>query len=175
MQTDLVDAVRWATAQGLVDPKRVCIAGASYGGYATLMGLVRDGDLFKCGVEWVGVSDIFLMYDAHWSDLPSEWKRYGMPQLVGDRAKDAAQLEATSPLKQAARVKNPLLIAHGRIDQRVPIEHGRRMADAVKAHNPDVEWVEYDKDGHGWSLPETDIDWWTRVERFLARHIPARP
>jgi dipeptidyl aminopeptidase/acylaminoacyl peptidase len=171
MQDDLADGARWAIAQGFADPKRICIMGASYGGYATLMGLAKDGDLFACGVDWVGVSDILLMYDAHWSDFSDEWKRYGMPVMVGDRSKDAAQLEATSPIRLAARIKNPLLMAHGRIDRRVPIEHGRRMFDAVKGHNPKVEWVEYDKDGHGWSLPETDVDWWTRVEGFLARHI----
>jgi dipeptidyl aminopeptidase/acylaminoacyl peptidase len=171
MQDDLADGARWAIAQGLADPKRICIMGASYGGYATLMGLAKDGDLFACGVDWVGVSDILLMYDAHWSDFSDEWKRYGMPVMVGDRSKDAAQLEATSPIRLAARIKNPLLMAHGRIDRRVPIEHGRRMFDAVKGHNRQVEWVEYDKDGHGWSLPETDVDWWTRVEGFLARHI----
>lgn len=171
MQDDLADGARWAIAQGIADPKRICIMGASYGGYATLMGLAKDGDLFACGVDWAGVSDILLMYDAHWSDFSDEWKRYGMPQMVGDRSKDAAQLEATSPIRLASRIKNPLLIAHGRIDRRVPIEHGRRMYDAVKAHNPNAQWVEYDKDGHGWSLPETDVDWWTRIENFLARHI----
>ncbi len=174
MQDDLADGARWAIAQGIADPGRICIMGASYGGYATLMGLARDGDLFRCGVEWAGVSDILLMFDAHWSDMSDEWKRYGMPQMIGERGKDLAQLEATSPLKLAARIKNPLLIAHGRVDRRVPIEHGKRMFDALKAHNPDAEWVEYEKDGHGWGLPETQADWWGRVERFLARHIGAR-
>jgi dipeptidyl aminopeptidase/acylaminoacyl peptidase len=171
MQDDLADGARWAIAQGIADSKRICIMGASYGGYATLMGLVKDAELFRCGVEWVGVSDIMLMYDAHWSDMSDEWKRYGMPQMIGDRVKDAALLEANSPVKLAARIKNPLLIAHGRVDRRVPIEHGKRMYDAVRAHNPEVEWVEYDKDGHGWGLPETHADWWGRVEKFLARHI----
>jgi len=173
MQDDLADGVRWAVAQGIADPKRVCIMGASYGGYATLMGLARDGDLYRCGVSWVGVSDILLMYDAGWSDMSDEWKRFGMPQMIGDRVKDAEQLKATSPINLAQRIKNPLLMAHGRIDRRVPIEHGKRMFDAVKAHNANVEWVQYDKDGHGWSLPETEVDWWTRVEAFLQRHIGA--
>jgi dipeptidyl aminopeptidase/acylaminoacyl peptidase len=173
MQDDLADAARWAIGQGIADPKRICVMGASYGGYATLMGLAKDGDLFKCGVEWVGVSDILLMYDAGWSDMSDDWKRYGMPLMIGDRERDAAQLAATSPINLAAKIKNPLLMAHGRIDSRVPIEHGKRMYDAVKLHNPNVEFVQYDKDGHGWSLPETQVDWWTRVEKFLATHIPA--
>jgi dipeptidyl aminopeptidase/acylaminoacyl peptidase len=69
MQDDLADGARWAIAQGIADPKRICIMGASYGGYATLMGLAKDGDVFRCGVDWVGVSDILLMFDAHWSDM----------------------------------------------------------------------------------------------------------
>jgi dipeptidyl aminopeptidase/acylaminoacyl peptidase len=172
MQDDLADGARWAIERGIADPKRICIMGASYGGYATLMGLAKDGDLFRCGVDWVGVSDILLMFDAHWSDMSDEWKRYGMPMMIGDRQADAPKLAATSPMKLATRIRNPLLIGHGRVDRRVPIEHGKRLYDAVKPHNANVEWVEYDQEGHGWSLPETEVDWWTRVEAFLAKHIP---
>jgi dipeptidyl aminopeptidase/acylaminoacyl peptidase len=172
MQDDLADGARWAIAQGIADPGRICIMGASYGGYATLMGLAKDGDLFKCGINWVGVSDILLMYDATWSDSSDVWKRYGMPLRVGDRDKDRAQLEATSPIRLAARIKNPLLVGHGRVDRRVPIEHGQRLVDAVKSHNANVEWVRYADEGHGWSLPATEVDWWTRVEKFLDRHMP---
>ena len=149
--------------------------GASYGGYATLMGLAKDGDVFRCGVQWVGVSDILLLFDAGWSDISDEFKRWGMPQLIGDRQKDAAQLEATSPVKLAARIKNPLLMGYGGADRRVPIEHGRRMFDAVKGHNPGAEFVLYDKEGHGWALPATEADWWGRVENFLARHLAVTP
>jgi dipeptidyl aminopeptidase/acylaminoacyl peptidase len=173
MQDDLADGARWAIAQGIADPQRICIMGASYGGYATLMGLAKDGDLFKCGINWVGVSDILLMYDATWSDSSDVWKRYGMPLRVGDRKKDMSQLEATSPIKLAARIKNPLLVGHGRVDRRVPVEHGQRLVDAVSGHNPNVEWVRYADEGHGWSLPATEVDWWTRVEKFLSRHMPA--
>ena len=172
MQDDLADGARWAIAQGIADPKRICIMGASYGGYATLMGLAKDGDLFRCGVDWLGVSDILLMFDARWSDLSDTFKRYGMNERIGDREKDAEMLAAHSPVRLAARIQNPLLVGHGRIARRVPIEHGQRLVDAVKAHNPNVEWVQYDKEGDGWSLPETEVDWWTRVEAFLAKHIP---
>ena len=175
MQDDLADGARWAVAQGMADPKRICIMGASYGGYATLMGLAKDGDVFRCGVQWVGVSDILLLFDAGWSDISDEFKRWGMPQLIGDRQKDAARLEATSPVKLAARIKNPLLMGYGGADRRVPIEHGRRMFDAVKGHNPGAEFVVYDKEGHGWALPATEADWWGRVESFLARHLAVTP
>jgi dipeptidyl aminopeptidase/acylaminoacyl peptidase len=94
-----------------------------------------------------------------------------MPLLVGDQVKDAEQLKATSPLEQAAKIKRPLLLAYGTHDRRVPIVHGERFYKAVKAHNPDVEWITYDGEGHGWTLPENRIDFWTRVEKFLDRNI----
>jgi dipeptidyl aminopeptidase/acylaminoacyl peptidase len=174
MQDDIADGARWAIAQGIADPQRICIAGASYGGYATLMGLINDPDLYKCGVSWVGITDINLMYDGHWSlrsDLSEEWKRYGMPDLIGDQVKDAAQLIATSPIKQAARIKAPLLLAYGNFDQRVPIYHGRQFMAAIKPHNKRVEWIAYPDEGHGWGLPKNRVDFWSRVEKFLDKHI----
>jgi dipeptidyl aminopeptidase/acylaminoacyl peptidase len=178
MQDDITDAARWAIAQGIADPKRICLAGANYGGYATLMGLLKEPQLFKCGVSWAGVSDIGLLYTdsrAFMSDLPQAWKQYGMPQLVGDLVQDAAQLKATSPLEQAARIKQPLLLAHGTDDRRVPIQHSRLFHAAVKPGNPDATLVEYTGEEHGWSLPKTRIDFWTRVEKFLGRHIGPQP
>lgn len=177
MQDDVADGARWAIAGGVADPKRICIAGASYGGYATLMGLVNDPGLYQCGVEWAGVTDIKLMYNGSWghgSDLSATWKQYGMPRLIGDQVQDADQLKATSPLQQAGRIKRPLLLAYGGADQRVPLEHGLKFLDAVKAGNPDVEWIAYPEEGHGWSLPKNRIDFWTRVEQFLARNIGPR-
>ncbi|MFP5393484.1 MAG: alpha/beta hydrolase family protein, partial [Gammaproteobacteria bacterium] len=177
MQDDIADATRWAIAQGIADPKRICIAGASYGGYATLMGLVRDPELYRCGIDWVGVTDIGLLYTGHWSansDTSDAYKRYGMPTLIGDPVKDAAQLAATSPLQQAGRISQPLLLAYGGSDQRVPIYHGRKFYDAVKATNPRVEWVVYENEAHGWSLVKTRLDFWSRVEQFLGKHIGAR-
>ncbi|MFL6657278.1 MAG: alpha/beta hydrolase family protein [Massilia sp.] len=174
MQNDLADGAKWAIAKGIADPKRICIAGASYGGYAALMGTLNDPDLFKCGIDWLGVTDIGLMYDTKWrfdSDLSEHWKTYGMPELVGDRVKDAAQLQATSPLAQAARFKQPLLLAYGGADRRVPAVHGEKFYKAVKASNPNVEWVMYPDEGHGWRLEKTRADFWTRVEKFLDKHI----
>ncbi|SHN25735.1 Dipeptidyl aminopeptidase/acylaminoacyl peptidase [Duganella sacchari] len=176
MQDDVADATRWAIDKGYADSKRICIAGASYGGYATLMGLINDPDLYKCGVEWAGVTDINLMYDGSWfytSDMSEDWKQYGMPQMIGDQVKDAAQLKATSPLEQASRIKQPLLMAYGTADMRVPLPHGTKFYKAVKQTNPNVEWIEYDEEGHGWKLPKNRIDFWGRVEKFLDKNIGA--
>jgi dipeptidyl aminopeptidase/acylaminoacyl peptidase len=174
MQDDIADATRWAIAEGMADPKRICIAGASYGGYAALMGLVRNPALYRCAIDWAGVTDIDLLYTGDWtrdSDTSDAYKRYGMPALVGDRVADAAQFAATSPLKQAARITQPLLLAYGGADRRVPLYHGRKFYDAVKQTNKNVEWVVYEDEGHGWTLVETRVDFWGRVEKFLGRHI----
>jgi dipeptidyl aminopeptidase/acylaminoacyl peptidase len=174
MQDDIADAARWAIAEGIADPQRICIAGASYGGYATLMGLIRDPELYQCGIDWVGVTDIDLLYTGYWSrasDLSDAYKRYGMPTLVGDPVKDAEQFAATSPIKQASRITQPLLLAYGGADRRVPIYHGRKFYDAVKTTNKNVDWVVYEHEGHGWTLVETRLDFWGRVEKFLQQHI----
>jgi dipeptidyl aminopeptidase/acylaminoacyl peptidase len=174
MQDDVSDGTRWAIAQGIADPKRICIAGASYGGYATLMGLAREPALYRCGVEWVGVTDIGLMANGHWTyndDLGDRWRQYGIPELVGDVQRDAVQLRDSSPIHLANRIRQPLLMAYGTEDQRVPLYHGKLFLDAVRKHNNHVEWITYDREGHGWALPENRIDFWIRVERFLERNI----
>ncbi len=172
MQDDVADGVKWAVAQGLVDPKRVCIAGASYGGYAVLMGLINDPQLYRCGIDWVGVTDIDLIYTANWSDLSRTWAEYGMPKLVGDRVADAEQLRATSPIRNAARIHAPLLMAYGGEDWRVPIVHGEKMHDELmKQPGADVQWVVYSQEGHGWATVATNIDFWNRAAAFLDKNI----
>ena len=171
MQDDLADGAKWAIEQGIADPKRICIAGASYGGYAALMGVLKDPQLFRCAINWVGVTDINLLYDAHWSDVTDVTTTWSLPVLVGDQKTDEALIKAASPLVNAAKIKQPLLLAYGTEDRRVPLVHGTRFRNAVSVNNPDVEWVEYNGEGHGWRLVKTRLDFWGRVERFLDKHI----
>ncbi|PWF42501.1 alpha/beta hydrolase family protein [Massilia glaciei] len=175
MQDDVTDATKWAIAQGLADPNRIAIAGASYGGYATMMGLLKEPELYKAGINWVGVTDIELMYTIGWSDFmdaDNAWAKYGMPTMIGDPKTDKAQLTATSPLQQAARIKQPVLMAYGEEDYRVPMPHGTKMRDALIASgNKNVEFVSYPSEGHNWMLTKTTVDFWSRVERFLAKNL----
>lgn len=171
MQDDIADGTKWAIANGIADPHRICIAGASYGGYAAMMGLVKDPALYKCGINWVGVTDISMLYTVGWSDLSDNTKKYGMPILIGDPVSDAAQFKATSPMAQAARIRQPLLLAYGGVDQRIPLVHGKKFYDAVRLGNHNVEWVVYGNEGHGWLKPENNVDFWSRVEKFLERNI----
>lgn len=174
MQDDLADTLAWAVKQGWADPDRACIAGASYGGYAALMGAITQGELFKCAISWVGVTDIGLMSSIHWSDLSDEWKQHGMKRLVADPATDAEQMQRTSPLRRAGEIRMPLLLAYGAEDQRVPLRHGTEFKAALRADQP-LEWVVYPDEGHGWFNLKTNEDFWGRVERFLARHLARQP
>nr|WP_308612973.1 alpha/beta fold hydrolase [Massilia eburnea] len=176
MQDDIADSVKWAVAQGYADPRRVCLLGGSYGGYSTLMGLVRDPELYRCGVAYAAVTDIPLLLDngMSWAtDLPDDYRKFGVPVLLGDVKADAERFNATSPLKQAARIKRPLLLAHGSDDRRVPREHFGKMRSALEASHADVEYIEYAGEGHGWSTTEHRLDFWSRVEKFLDKHIGA--
>jgi dipeptidyl aminopeptidase/acylaminoacyl peptidase len=175
MQDDLTDSVRWAAEQKLIDPARVCIYGGSYGGYAALMGAIASPGVYKCAVSYAGVTDIDLMRNIDWSDMSNDYKQYGMPVLVGDPVKDAAQLAATSPLKRAGEIKIPILLAHGSVDRRVPIVHARKFVSAAQDAGVDIEMVDYFDEGHCFCTPKNETDFYGRLERFLAKSLkPAR-
>ena len=172
MQDDVADAVRWAAEKGFVDGKRVCIAGGSYGGYATLMGAIRYPDLYRCGVAYVAVTDPRLLFEESWSsDMPREAVRYTLPVMIGDLVKDADLLKAAAPVERAQEIRIPILMAFGTDDRRVPLEHGTRMRAAMQAAGQQPEYVTYDGEGHGWLKVENRIDFWTRVEKFLAKNL----
>ncbi|GAB3252320.1 S9 family peptidase [Chitinimonas naiadis] len=174
MQDDLADAAKWAIAKGMADPKRIAIAGASYGGYAALMGLAKNPELFRAGFEWVGVTDINLMFsvdNTQMSDASLEWLRYGAKTLIGDPVKDAELFKANSPLEMADRITQPLLMAYGGKDMRVPIIHGTTFRNAVSKTNKQVEWITYGEEGHGWKLEKNRVDFWKRVEVFLEKNL----
>ena len=171
MQDDVTDALQFAVKQGWVDPSRVCIMGASYGGYSTLIGLVRDPGLYRCGVAHAAVSDLRYLHEFHWSDASDEWRRYGIRLLVGDPEKDAPLLAAASAVDQVAKIRAPLLLTHGARDRRVPIEHAENLLAAMKKAGKEVEWVRYPEEGHWFFYDTNRFDYYRRVEAFLAKHL----
>jgi dienelactone hydrolase len=171
MQDDLADAANWAIKKGWADPKRIGIMGASYGGYATLMGLIKNPEIFRCGVEWAGVTDLNLMFTRPESDMSQDTLDYDMRAMIGDPVADAAMLVQHSPLPNAAKLTQPLLIAHGAEDLRVPIVHASKFRDAVEKTNQHVEWIVYSDEGHGWRHAEDNIDFWKHVEVFLDKNL----
>lgn len=173
MQDDMTDAAKWAVSKGLADANRVAIAGGSYGGYAAMMGLIKEPSLFKAGLNFVGVTDIELLYTIGWSDTAgSTWERFGMPKLIGDRDKDIEQFRKTSPLLLAHQIKQPVFMAYGEDDLRVPLPHGTKLRDAlIKSGNTQVEWNQYANEGHGFLLEKNKVDFYSRMEKFLAKHL----
>jgi dipeptidyl aminopeptidase/acylaminoacyl peptidase len=171
MIDDIADATRWAIKQGYADPRRICIAGASYGGYATLVGLVRYPDLYRCGVAWAAVTDLDMLFTSNWSDLSDYTKEYRLPFTLGDPDTDKQLLQETSPINLTSKLTQPLLLAHGKLDYRVPIRHGAKFYDTLNATNKNVEWVIYPDEGHGWYLEADDFDFWGRAEKFLAKNL----
>jgi dipeptidyl aminopeptidase/acylaminoacyl peptidase len=173
MQNDIADGVRWAIDKGIADPARICIAGPGYGGYSALMGLLNDPELFRCGIAWASVTGIDLLYSPGWWNefKPSDTSPWDMERLVAHREKDEAQINKTSPYLHAARIKQPVLLAHGSSDVLVPLAHSAKFKNALQKTNPNVDWVEYEDEGHTWRLVKTRVDFWTRVEKFLEKNI----
>jgi dipeptidyl aminopeptidase/acylaminoacyl peptidase len=172
MQDDVTDAAQWAVKQGVADPKRMCVYGKSYGGYAALQGLVRAPDAFKCGISYAGLSDLQLAHSVTWSDSSdSDFLRYLFPVMVGDPERDRAQLRATSPAQNAEKIKAAVMIAHGGEDTRVPIVHAERMRAALDREGKTVDWLVKNDESHGFVKLENRVEFYTRVEAFLRRHI----
>ena len=172
MQDDIADGVQWAVGEGIADPARVCIYGGSYGGYAAMMGLAKTPDLYKCGINYVGVTDLPLMLNATWSDFAySDFIKFGAKRLMGDPDKDEAQLKATSPAQLADRIKAPVLMAYGGADVRVPIEHGTRMKSALERAGRKPIWIVADGEGHGFRDIKNQVIFYGAMEKFLAENI----
>jgi dipeptidyl aminopeptidase/acylaminoacyl peptidase len=171
MQDDITAGVKAMIARGVADPARICIYGASYGGYAALWGLVKTPALYRCGISLAGVTDIGERF-TDWSDTNAskegqEWLRFA----VGDRQTMAAQFDAVSPEKHAAQIHVPVLLGHGTDDRRVPIGHSKRMAKALTAAHGSVETHWYDDEGHGLSRIGDIRDFEAAMIDFLDRNI----
>ncbi|BAL97551.1 alpha/beta hydrolase family protein [Rubrivivax gelatinosus] len=171
MQDDLQDAVRWAAKEGLIDAKRVCIFGASYGGYAALMGPVRHPDTYRCAASFAGVTDIQLMFTSARADVTRNQLHYGMPQMIGDPDKDAAMLRANSPVERVADIKVPVLLAQGGYDRRVPKQHADDFEDAARKAGVKIERLDYPFEGHGFVELESQVDFMNRLAAFLKRSL----
>jgi dipeptidyl aminopeptidase/acylaminoacyl peptidase len=171
MQDDLDDGMEWLVKSGQVDPKRVCIMGASYGGYAALWGAIRNPERYRCAISLAGVTDLKaqLKYDRRAFSAPRYFRRW--QEKV--RGADAAGVDAVSPVMQAASLKVPVLIAQGEDDTNVPPSQARAMVAALeKAHIRPVS-VFYKGEGHGFSKRADLTDFLKRVEAFLSAHNPA--
>ncbi len=169
MQDDITDGVQWLIGQGIADPARIGIYGASYGGYATLAGVTLTPDLYAAAVDYVGVSNLFTFLGT----IPPYWKPMldKMQAMVGDPVKDKARLEATSPALLAERIRTPLFVAQGAQDPRVNKAESDQMVAALKARGVDVEYMVKDNEGHGFHNDENKFEFYEAMERFLGQHL----
>ena len=169
MQDDVTDGTNWLIKKGIADPKRIAIYGGSYGGYATLEGLVKEPDLYAAGVDYVGVSNLFTFMRT----IPPYWKPMldMMYEMVGNPKADSAQFVATSPAMNADKIKTPLFVAQGKNDPRVNKDESDQMVDALKKRGIVVEYMVKDNEGHGFHNEENRFDFYRAMEKFLGEHL----
>eukprot|EP01026_Neomeris_dumetosa_P059853 TRINITY_DN56091_c0_g1_i4.p1 TRINITY_DN56091_c0_g1~~TRINITY_DN56091_c0_g1_i4.p1 ORF type:complete len:664 (-),score=71.74 TRINITY_DN56091_c0_g1_i4:392-2134(-) len=172
MQNDLTDAVKWAIDQGYADPKKVAIFGGSYGGYATLAGLTFTPELYCCGVDIVGVSNVSTFMKS----IPSYWEMYKqyLVERVGDVENDEQFNRKISPLFHIDKIQAPLIIAQGANDPRVKKAESDQIYEALKAKGLQVEYYLYEDEGHGFARPPNRLDFYSRTEQFLASILGGR-
>jgi len=172
MQDDITDGVQWLIKQGIADPKRIGIYGGSYGGYATLAGLVFTPDLYAVGIDYVGVSNLFTFIKA----FPPYWKPYleMIYEMVGNPESEKDLLTAASPVFHSDKIKVPLLIAQGANDPRVNKGESDQMVEALKKRGIEVPYIVKNNEGHGFSNQENRFDFYRAMEEFLGKHLGGR-
>ena len=167
MQDDVTDGTRWAIAQGIADPKRICIYGASYGGYAALEGAVKEPDLYKCAIGYVGVYDLPMMY--HRGDTPqSNWGKDFLKRALGD---DMTVLASHSPINQLDSLKAKVMLVVGGKDERVPEVQGLRMHQALLDRHIAHEWMLKPDEMHGFYVEANIAELYTRMLQFIGANI----
>ncbi len=170
MQDDLTDAVKWVIQEGIADPAKVAIYGASYGGYATLVGLTSTPELYCCGANYVGPSDLSLLVGLGKNDS-GEFGRMFYREYVGDQ-KD--YLRTRSPVNFIERLRVPLLNAYGYNDPRVDFRHWTRLEAKLKEHKKPYEIIIESDEGHGFHNEKNRIAFYQKLDEFLARHLGSR-
>jgi dipeptidyl aminopeptidase/acylaminoacyl peptidase len=172
MQDDIDDGVRWLAAQGVADPGRVCIMGASFGGYAAMWAAVRNPELYRCAISFAGISDIAgqLRFDRPGFESGRSFKGW-QSRIQGNRG---FELQSISPLFQVARLRTPILIAHGAEDDNVPVIQSVQLHNALDKLGRPHEFVIYPGEGHGLDNPANEADFLNRVGAFLDKNNPAQ-
>ncbi|WP_371195725.1 alpha/beta hydrolase family protein [Glaciecola sp. SC05] len=173
MQEDLEDAVKFLIAEQIADKDRVCIVGASYGGYAALMGAVKTPDMFQCVVSISGVTHLPEQVDYDLDKFESDTLITFIKDSIGDPEKDIDMLKARSPALHAKNINVPVLLIHGDEDEVVPFEQSELMFDALEDINKSVRMITLKDTGHNALYYEQDIeDVYTEIEAFLLKHLP---
>jgi dipeptidyl aminopeptidase/acylaminoacyl peptidase len=168
MDDDVVDQVKWAIAQGIADPKRIAVLGGSYGGYETLISMTRDSDLYACGIDVVGPSDLSI-------PLP-HWDPNWMAKVLGDprTPEGQARLKSISPYYMASKARSPILVGQGDQDARVPTAQSDKMVKALGDAGSEVVYLRFPDEGHGFLRPENNSAFWGVSGVFLSKCLGGR-
>jgi dipeptidyl aminopeptidase/acylaminoacyl peptidase len=167
IQDDITDGVRWAIGDGVADPQRICAYGGSFGAYAALTGAFREPDLFKCVVGIAGVYDLSLMFQE--GDIQTVQR--GINYLKAAIGTDTEEQKRRSPVYNADKIRAAVMLLHGKIDERAPIEHAIRMRDAlVKQGRPPV-WITEWGEGHGFFDEGNRLSAYQQILTFFAKHL----
>lgn len=172
MQHDITDAARWAIKEGIADSRRIAIRGSSYGGYAALAGLAFTPDLYACGIDEVGMSNLKTFIDSFpewWAPIKRRWIL-----RIGNILEDEAFNKKISPYFHVDKMRGKLMIIHGENDPRVSIKESDQIVEAMRKNNRDVIYVVYRDEGHGISKYPNFMDKLGRMEEFLAEHLGGR-
>ena len=172
MQDDIDDGTDWLVKRGLIDPKRVCIVGSSYGGYAALWGATRNPERYRCAVSFAGISDMPRNLKYQMNSFGDKSARERWRQTV--QGEPSFDLKTISPLFGIDRLKVPVMLVHGSADQTVQPKQSRLYADALKAAGKTYEYYEIPEEGHGFSSAANAQLWYDRLDAFLAKYNPAQ-
>ncbi|BAO43011.1 S9 family peptidase [Thiolapillus brandeum] len=173
MQDDISDAVKWAIKEGIADPKRVCIYGASYGGYATMAGLTMTPDLYKCGINYVGVVDLDMLEEWDTRHDQEGGITAWFHRAIGDpdNPKDQARMEKTSPINLLTNLDDPLFIIHGRRDPRVEIAQAEHLMSKLNSlGKPYIKLIKK-KEGHGFRREANKLELYKMMDKFLKKNL----
>lgn len=171
MQDDLDDAMDWAVKEGIADPARVCMVGASYGGYAALWAAIRNPERYRCAVSFAGVTDWKkqLKYDANF--FTRKGAKSWRTRIQGEDAN--FDLDVVSPVAQIARLTRPVLVTHGEDDSNVPFKQFLLLRDAATKAGKPIETLTFAGEGHGFADDANEARYLDAIEAFLAKHNPA--
>jgi dipeptidyl aminopeptidase/acylaminoacyl peptidase len=169
MQNDITDGVSWTINEGIVDKEKICIYGGSYGGYATLAGVTYTPDLYKCGIDYVGVSNLFTFMES----IPPYWEQYlaMLHEMVGHPEKDKEMMTQYSPVYNVDKIKAPLLVLQGAKDPRVVKAESDQIVEALNKRGVEVEYIVKENEGHGFRSLENRLEAYEAMDKFLKQHL----
>lgn len=164
MQNDVEDGTRYLINQGISDPQRICIVGASYGGYAALMGAAMTPDLYRCAVSVAGVTDVAYLVKSS--------RRFTNYEVVKEQiGDDFSALYERSPVSKADKITIPVLLLHGDKDRVVKVQHSREMFDELKSRKKNVEYIELENGDHYLSNNDHRVTTFKALDKFLADNL----